>query len=118
MINMTDRFKKTIIIDGNEVNSVPTSEEKTFSLLIYLLNFFTAIIGPLLIWLLKRNESEYIDHDGKEYFNLIISFFVYELVAAITIFIVIGLVLVPLISIVFFLFIILCAFMIFDVEFY
>lgn len=115
---MTDRFKNTIIIDGNEVNSVPTSEEKTFSLLIYLLNFFTAIIGPLLIWLLKRNESEYIDHHGKEYFNLIISFFVYELVAAITIFIGIGLVLVPLISIVFFIFIILGAYKSYQGEYY
>lgn len=115
---MTNRFKNTIIIDGNEVNSVPTSEEKTFSLLIYLLNFFTAIIGPLLIWLLKRNESEYIDHHGKEYFNLIISFFVYELVAAITIFIGIGLVLVPLISIVFFIFIILGAYKSYQGEYY
>jgi|SRR5699024_1817524 len=117
-LEMTDHLKNTTLINSKKAYSIPTSEEKTLSLLIYVLNFFTAIIGPLLIWLFKRNKSEYIDHHGKEYFNLIISFFVYESIAAMTIFIGIGIVLVPFISIVFLIFIILGAYKSYQGEYY
>ncbi|OIJ21322.1 hypothetical protein BKP45_00635 [Anaerobacillus alkalidiazotrophicus] len=65
-------------------------DERTLAMLIYLISFFTAFIGPLLIWLLKKDESQFIDHHGREYFNFLISFTVYSIVSAILIIIVIG----------------------------
>ena len=34
------------------------SDERLFSMLIYVLSFFTTIFGPLIIWLMKREDSE------------------------------------------------------------
>ncbi|WP_184663079.1 DUF4870 domain-containing protein [Texcoconibacillus texcoconensis] len=59
-------------------------------MLIYLLSFFTTIIGPLIIWLLKKDESELIDHHGREYFNFTISFMVYMVVAIILTMVLVG----------------------------
>lgn len=115
---MTNEHQKQEIIDLPEIHVPPSNEEKTFSLLIYILSFFTAIIGPLIIWLLKRNESEFIDYHGKEYFNLVISFFVYEIIAALSVIILIGAILVPLVSITFIVFIILGAVKSYQGEYY
>lgn len=104
--------------DGRKVFSEPSSEDKLFGMLIFLLNFFTAIIGPLIIWLIKREDSPYVDHHGKEYFNLIISFFVYELIAAASMFLLIGFVLVPIVSITFIVFIIIGAVKAYEGEYY
>lgn len=34
--------------------NVPTDDERLMAVLIYVTSFFTSIIGPLLIWLIKR----------------------------------------------------------------
>jgi uncharacterized protein len=65
-------------------------EERTLAMLIYLISFFTAFIGPLVIWLLKKDESEFIDHHGREYFNFLISFTIYCIISTILIILVIG----------------------------
>ncbi|MFN7251462.1 MAG: DUF4870 domain-containing protein [Anaerobacillus sp.] len=65
-------------------------EERTLAMLIYLISFFTAFIGPLVIWLLKKDESEFIDHHGREYFNFLISFTIYGIISTILIILLIG----------------------------
>src|SRR5699024_12543420 len=41
------------------------------------------ILGPIIIWLLKREESEYIDYHGKEGLNFVISYTAYFAVLSI-----------------------------------
>lgn len=65
-------------------------DERTLAMLIYLISFFTAFIGPLVIWLIKKDESDFIDHHGREYLNFLISFTVYTIISAILMLIVIG----------------------------
>jgi uncharacterized protein len=48
------------------------------------------IFGPLIVWLLKRNESPEIDAHGKESLNFQLSMLIYNLVAGILIFVLIG----------------------------
>ncbi|MDQ3118708.1 MAG: DUF4870 domain-containing protein [Verrucomicrobiota bacterium] len=59
--------------------------------------------GPLLIWLLKRNESPEVDEHGKESLNFQISMFIYlaalGVVAFILMFVLIGFLLFPVIAI-------------------
>lgn len=81
-------------------------DEKLMAMLIYLTTFATTIVGPLLIWLLKKDESEFIDFHGKEYFNFIISFTIYSTVAALSMLLLIGLILLPVVLIVNFVFLI------------
>lgn len=42
-----------------------SNNENIMAMLIYLLSLFTSIIGPLIIWLLKKDESKLVDRAGK-----------------------------------------------------
>jgi len=61
---------------------------------------FGNILGPLVVWLLKREEDPFIDAQGKEALNFQISMTIYALVSLILIFILIGFVLLFAIAIV------------------
>lgn len=81
-----------------------SDDEKLMGMLIYLTSLFTAFVGPLIIWLIKRDESEFIDFHGKEYFNFLISFAIYGFVAGISMIVLIGFILAPLVAILVFIF--------------
>lgn len=58
--------------------------------LVGLLVPFGNIIGPLVMWLIKREQSPVIDAAGKEALNFQISCTIYAVVSALMIFILIG----------------------------
>jgi uncharacterized protein len=81
---------------------VPTRDERMWAMLCHLsalLGFtvipFGHILGPLVIWLMKRDESRYLDYHGKEALNFQTSMTIYIIVAAILMFAVIGLLILP-----------------------
>lgn len=74
-------------------------DERLFSMLIYLLSFIFPVIAPLVIWILKKDESEFVDYHGREYFNFLLSFTIYGFISAILIFVVIGILLIIVIAI-------------------
>jgi uncharacterized Tic20 family protein len=45
-------------------------------MLAHLLAIFTGFIGPLIIWLVKKDVSPFLDHHGKESLNFQISYFI------------------------------------------
>jgi uncharacterized Tic20 family protein len=47
----------------------PTSDDRTMAMLAHLLAIFTWFIGPLIIWLMKRESSPFVDDQGKESLN-------------------------------------------------
>ena len=51
---------------------------------------FGNIVGPLIIWLVKKDESPFVDDQGKESLNFQISITIYCIIAALLILIVIG----------------------------
>ena len=51
------------------------------------------IIAPLIIWLIKKDESPFVDDQGKESLNFQISMSIYALIAALLTLVVIGVVL-------------------------
>ena len=53
------------------------------------------IIGPLIVWLIKKDEFPYVDEQGKESLNFQISIFIYTAVAAVSLLVVIGILLLP-----------------------
>ena len=95
-----------------------TSDERLFATLIYVLSFFTAFIGPLVIWLVKKDQSPYVDYHGREYLNFLISYTVYGFVAWLLTFVLIGLLLLPIIGIAGFVFTIIAAIKAFDGQEY
>ena len=63
------------------------------ALAVFVFPFFGNIIGPLVVWLIKKDESSYVDQQGKESLNFQISFTLYSVVAAILVIILIGILL-------------------------
>jgi hypothetical protein len=51
---------------------------------------FGNIIGPLVVWLLKKSDYPFVDEQGKESLNFQISMTIYGIVAAFLIFVIIG----------------------------
>ncbi|MFD1706665.1 DUF4870 domain-containing protein [Siminovitchia sediminis] len=95
-----------------------SSNERMLAMAIYITSFFTTIIGPLLIWLLKKDDSDFIDFHGKEYINFLISYTVYSIVASVLMLILIGFILLPIIGILAFVFTIIAAIKAYNGEIY
>lgn len=74
-------------------------DERTVAGLIPLLGLLGFSIASIILWVVKKDESAFVDEVGKEYLNFLISMIIYSTVACILIFVVIGIVLVAAIGI-------------------
>lgn len=72
-----------------------SNDAKNMGVLCHLLGFFTSFVGPLIIWLLKKDQMPFVDHHGKEALNFQITLAIAYVVAWISIFCFIGAFLVP-----------------------
>jgi hypothetical protein len=76
-------------------------EEKTFGMLTHLLSLagmmvpLGNIIGPLIIWLVKKDASKFVDEHGRESVNFQITMTIALFVSLILCFILIGFLLLP-----------------------
>ena len=77
---------------------MPTKDEKLFAVLLYVLSFPTPLLGPLVIWLLKK-DSPFIDYHGREYFNFLISYTIYGLIAGLLVIVGVGLLILPVLGV-------------------
>lgn len=69
------------------------------AMLCHLLGILTGFIGPLVLWLVKKDDSAYLDHHGKESLNFQLTYllasFVLLSAIAVLMLVVVGLLLVP-----------------------
>lgn len=77
-----------------------TQNEKTMAMLMWILTFFTGFVGPLIVWLIKKDESAYLNQQGKNYLNYMISYSLYGIGALILTMVFIGYLLLFVLSIV------------------
>ena len=75
-------------------------QSNTYGMLVHLLGLaglvfplFGSILGPLILWMIKKDEFPFVNEQGKEAINFQISVAIYSVISAILIFIVIGIVL-------------------------
>lgn len=68
-----------------------TTDEKNMAMLCHLLGIFTGFIGPLIIWLVKKEDSKYVDQQGKEALNFQITLFIVYFVSLPLMYVCIGL---------------------------
>ncbi|AYU55921.1 DUF4870 domain-containing protein [Staphylococcus debuckii] len=87
----------------------PTQDERLFASLIYILSFFTSIIGPLIIWLLKGSESEFVNRAGKNYFYSAISYAIWTVISIVLMIVLVGFITMAVIAIMSFVFTIIAA---------
>lgn len=67
-----------------------------------------AVIGPVVAWVLKKEDS-YVDFHGKEAVNFNISFLIYGAVSAFLILLVVGIILLPVVLMTWFVLVIVAA---------
>ena len=67
-----------------------TSDEKTMALLAHLLGIVLGFIGPLIIWLLKKDESKFVDYHGKEALNFQLTMLIGYIIGYVLTFVLIG----------------------------
>ena len=91
--------------EENNSNGLAKQEERSLGLACHLLAFvgmvfpFGNILGPLVIWLVKKDDSAFVDDQGKEALNFNITIAIAGFVAFVLTFVVIGAVLLPIIGI-------------------
>ncbi|MGK9044472.1 DUF4870 domain-containing protein [Mammaliicoccus vitulinus] len=85
-------------------NTNTSDDDRLFGMLIYLTSFFAAFFGPLIIWLIKRDDSPFIDKIGKDYLNFFISYTIWSIVSSLLCIILIGFILLPILAILLFVF--------------
>lgn len=97
---MTQEPKPEQATEHTEVyQQFPTEDARLFACLIYVLSFFVSIIGPLIIWLIKGNESYFVNKTAKNYFNFLISYTIWMIVASLLCLVLIGLIILPILGI-------------------
>ena len=80
-------------------------EAKTFGMLCHVLALsglvipFGSIIGPLVMWLLKKDQYAFVNDQGKESLNFQITVLIAMAVAFVLVFVLIGFILLPIIGI-------------------
>ncbi|MDQ0206032.1 DUF4870 domain-containing protein [Alkalicoccobacillus murimartini] len=104
--------------DISTYDGQPSSDERIMAMLMYLLSFITTIIAPLIIWVIKKDESKFINFHGKQYFNFVISYFIYGIVAYILTIALIGFALIPIFFVLSLIFIIVAAVKAYNGEMY
>lgn len=78
-----------------------STDERNLAMLCHLLGFcglalpLGNVVGPLILWLIQKEKSPYVDWHGKESLNFQISFTLYGFVAGLSVFILVGFLLFP-----------------------
>ena len=82
-----------------------TKDDRTWAMLCHLSGLagyvipFGNILGPLIIWLIKRDQSWFVDDQGKEALNFQISWAIYMIVSLVAILVLVGIVLVAIVAV-------------------
>jgi uncharacterized Tic20 family protein len=45
-----------------------SNDAKNLGMLCHLLGFFTSFVGPLILWLIKKDTMPYVDYHGRSHF--------------------------------------------------
>lgn len=70
---------------------VPTQDEKNLALIMHVLSLVGfSLLGPLIVWLVKKDESAFLDRQGRELLNFQLSMLIYALVCVPLCFVLIG----------------------------
>lgn len=69
---------------------MPSSDDRTLALVAHLGGIFTSWILPLVIYLVKKDESPYVRHQAAQAFNFQMTMFIGQIVSYILMFLIIG----------------------------
>ena len=76
----------------------PSTDEKSWAMGCHLIALVTSFVGPLILWLIKREGNPFVEVQGKEAINFQLSILLYAVVCSFLTIIVIGALLMPLVG--------------------
>ena len=77
--------EKTYLGTEIQPDNLPTSDEKTMSILSHILTLAVGFIAPLIIYLMKKDQSTFITYHARESLNFQITVLIIIIILAITI---------------------------------
>ena len=77
----------------------PTQDERTWGLIAHLSGILAGFLGPLIIWLVKKDESPFVSDQAKEALNFQIAVLIAFMIAGALTLVIVGFFLVPLVAI-------------------
>jgi len=77
-----------------------SQDEKTLAIVMHVFGLIgLPILGPLIVWIMKKDQSPYLDAQGRELLNFQISYFIYAVAGCLSLLVLIGLLLLPVIGV-------------------
>ena len=79
-----------------DVSEAPGKEERMWGMFCHLIAFsgylipFGSVLGPLVIWLIKKDEMPFVDDQGKESLNFQLTMLIAMIISIILMFVFIG----------------------------
>jgi uncharacterized protein len=80
---------------GPQLVGPENDSARSMAMLIHLLAIFTLALVPLILWLVKKDESRFVDQQGKEVVNFELTLMIGFVIGMVTICIGVGLVILP-----------------------
>ena len=77
--------QKSYLGEDSEPVIAPTSDEKTMALLSHVLTLAVGFLAPLIIYLIKKNESSFVTAHARESLNFQITIFIIIVALVITV---------------------------------
>lgn len=81
---------------NDPVATTPGTDDRNLAMLAHLLGIVTGFVGALIIWLIKKDQSAFVDEQGKEALNFQITVMIGFVGSWILMFVLIGALLMPL----------------------
>lgn len=82
--------------EETQTTDMPDKDERLWGMLCHLLSFsgyiipFGSVLGPLIIWMIKKDEMPFVDDQGKESLNFQLTMLIAVIISAILCFVLIG----------------------------
>ena len=77
-----------------------SQDVKTLAIVMHVFGLIgLPILGPLIVWIMKKDQSPYLDAQGRELLNFQISYFIYAVAGCLSLLVLIGLLLLPVIGV-------------------
>lgn len=98
-LTVMDQHSTSILGTDEQAPYTPTSDERTMAILSHVLGLVFWLLAPLIIYLIKKDESKFVAAHAREALNFQITVTIFACISFILVFVLIGILLLWLLGI-------------------
>lgn len=106
------------LTSGQKLQHGIGENDRLYALGMHLGALVLSVLVPLIMWLIKKEESPFIDHHGRQSLNLHLSALIYLVASFALIFAGIGILMIPIVALLYVVFVIIAAVKAYGGEYY